>query len=129
MAGRTSFSLIGQRHPKVMEGSVLQPSFTFLITITPAIMSLFLIRFPVCLIWIFMDKILVVIGQDPEIAKVAWRYALWLIPALFAYVILQSQVRYFQTQSLISSDVVCVTGNSVLPSIYLFVGFWCSNPD
>ena len=48
-----------------------------------------------------MDKLLVLIGQDPEIAKVAWRYATWLIPALFAYAILQSQVRYFQTQSLI----------------------------
>ncbi|KAL1133797.1 hypothetical protein V6Z11_A12G063500 [Gossypium hirsutum] len=66
-----------------------------------AIMCLIPICLPVCLLWVFMDKLLVLTGQDPEIAKVAWRYGIWLIPALFPYSILQSQVRYFHTQSLI----------------------------
>ncbi|KAG4114597.1 hypothetical protein ERO13_D12G055200v2 [Gossypium hirsutum] len=66
-----------------------------------AIMCLIPICLPVCLLWVFMDKLLVLTGQDPEIAKMAWRYGIWLIPALFPYSILQSQVRYFQTQSLI----------------------------
>ncbi|KAB2051475.1 hypothetical protein ES319_A12G057100v1 [Gossypium barbadense] len=64
-------------------------------------MCLIPICLPVCLLWVFMDKLLVLTGQDPEIAKVAWRYGIWLIPALFPYSILQSQVRYFHTQSLI----------------------------
>lgn len=56
---------------------------------------------PICFIWIFMDKLLVFMGQDPNIAMVAGRYAIWLIPSLFAHPFLQSLVRYFMCQSLI----------------------------
>ncbi|MBA0688262.1 hypothetical protein Goari_006064, partial [Gossypium aridum] len=56
-----------------------------------AIMCLIPICLPVCLLWVFMDKLLVLMGQDPEIANMAWRYGIWLIPALFPYSILQSQ--------------------------------------
>lgn len=48
-----------------------------------------------------MEKLLVFIGQDPSISHEAGRYAIWLIPALFGYAILQSLIRYLQTQSLI----------------------------
>lgn len=47
-----------------------------------------------------MDKILVLMGQEPEIAMLAGRYAIWLIPALLANPFLQSLVRYFQVQNL-----------------------------
>ncbi|XP_022759956.1 protein DETOXIFICATION 3-like [Durio zibethinus] len=66
-----------------------------------AIISILPICIPVCLVWIFMDKLLVLIGQDPQIAMVACKYATWLIPALFAYAILQSQIRFFLCQSMI----------------------------
>uniref|UniRef100_A0A5B6YMX5 Putative MATE efflux family protein 8-like isoform X2 n=1 Tax=Davidia involucrata TaxID=16924 RepID=A0A5B6YMX5_DAVIN len=66
-----------------------------------AIISLIVVCFPVSLLWFFMDKLLTFIGQDPSISYEAGRYSIWLIPALFAYAILQSLVRYFQTQSLI----------------------------
>ncbi|CAA7059712.1 unnamed protein product [Microthlaspi erraticum] len=39
--------------------------------------------------------------QDPEISEIASVYCLWVIPALFGYSVLQSLIRYFQTQSLI----------------------------
>ncbi|GKU97644.1 hypothetical protein SLEP1_g10764 [Rubroshorea leprosula] len=39
--------------------------------------------------------------QDPQISMVACRYAVWLIPALFASAILQPLVRYFLSQGLI----------------------------
>ncbi|CAI9763549.1 unnamed protein product [Fraxinus pennsylvanica] len=48
-----------------------------------------------------MDKLLIFIGQDPLISVVAGRYAIWLIPTLVPYAILQSLIRYLQTQSLI----------------------------
>jgi MATE family multidrug resistance protein len=48
-----------------------------------------------------MDRILITIGQDPEISTVACRYATCLIPALFAYAVLQSLLRYYQSQGLI----------------------------
>ncbi|XVE81302.1 hypothetical protein DITRI_Ditri15bG0053100 [Diplodiscus trichospermus] len=49
----------------------------------------------------YMDKLLVLLGQDPQVAVIACRYSMWLIPALFAYAILQSLVRFFQSQSLV----------------------------
>ncbi|GMI68999.1 hypothetical protein like AT2G04050 [Hibiscus trionum] len=66
-----------------------------------SILSLFPICIPISVIWIFMDKLLVLLGQNPEIAMEAGRYAIWLIPALLAYPILQSLVRYLQCQSLV----------------------------
>ncbi|XP_050226534.1 protein DETOXIFICATION 9-like [Mercurialis annua] len=66
-----------------------------------AIISLIPICFPVSILWIFMDKILISIGLSPEISKVACKYSIALIPALFAYAILQSLIRYFQSQCLL----------------------------
>ncbi|KAM3342848.1 hypothetical protein P3S68_027814 [Capsicum galapagoense] len=66
-----------------------------------AIICLFLVCIPVSVLWIFTDKLLILMGQDPSIAAEAGKYAIWLIPTLFAYAILQSFVRYLQAQSLI----------------------------
>ncbi|XWS23315.1 hypothetical protein CRYUN_Cryun28dG0001800 [Craigia yunnanensis] len=66
-----------------------------------AIINLILICFPIRILWAFTGKILTLIGQDPAISHVAYKFALSLIPALFAFAILQALVRYFQTQSLI----------------------------
>lgn len=65
-----------------------------------AILSLFLVCLPLSLLWIFMGKLLVLIGQDPRISHEAGKFIVWLVPALFAYAALQPLVRYFQTQSL-----------------------------
>ncbi|KAL5828112.1 hypothetical protein ACOSQ4_019909 [Xanthoceras sorbifolium] len=65
-----------------------------------AIFSLFLVCLPITLLWIYMGKLLVLIGQDPEISHEAGRFIVWLIPAIFADAILQPLIRYFQTQSL-----------------------------
>jgi MATE family multidrug resistance protein len=48
-----------------------------------------------------MDRLLIAVGIDYEISTVACKYAIWLIPALFAFAILQPLLRYFQSQSLI----------------------------
>ncbi|KAL0378036.1 UNVERIFIED_CONTAM: protein DETOXIFICATION 14 [Sesamum radiatum] len=66
-----------------------------------SIICLLLVCLPISLLWIFMDRLLIFMGQDPSISVEAGRYAVWLIPALFPYAILQSLVRYLQTQSLI----------------------------
>ena len=66
-----------------------------------AIINLILVCFPISILWALTEKILTLIGQDPAISHVAYKYALSLIPALFPYAILQALVRYFQTQSLI----------------------------
>ncbi|XP_038697385.1 protein DETOXIFICATION 14-like isoform X2 [Tripterygium wilfordii] len=66
-----------------------------------AMISLLLVCPPVCVLWIFMDKLLPVVGQDPLISHEARNYAIWLIPALFGSAILKPLTRYLQTQSLI----------------------------
>lgn len=79
-----------------------------------AIISLLLVCVPVSLIWIFIEKILIFFGQDPLISHMAAKYSISLIPALFGYAVLQSLVRYFQSQSLIypllisSCSVLCL---------------------
>ncbi|KAI8534503.1 hypothetical protein RHMOL_Rhmol10G0095000 [Rhododendron molle] len=72
-----------------------------------AIVSLLLVCLPISVLWIFLDKLLLVLGQDPLISQRASKYAIWLIPALFPYAILQSLVRYLQTQSLILPMLLC----------------------
>ncbi|EEF36895.1 conserved hypothetical protein, partial [Ricinus communis] len=66
-----------------------------------AIVSLILVCLSISVLWIFTDKLLILIGQDPSISKVAKKYSIWLIPNFFSYAVLQALIRYFQTQSLI----------------------------
>ncbi|XP_058185288.1 protein DETOXIFICATION 3-like isoform X4 [Rhododendron vialii] len=72
-----------------------------------AILSLILVCLPISLLWIFMDKLLVFFGQDPIVSLEAGKYAIWLIPSLFPYAILESMVPYLQTQSLILPMLLC----------------------
>ncbi|KAL2247003.1 UNVERIFIED_CONTAM: Protein DETOXIFICATION 1 [Sesamum indicum] len=66
-----------------------------------AIFSLALVCIPVCVLWLFMEKLLVLMRQDLSVALEAQKYSLWLIPALFGAAISKPLVRYLQTQSLI----------------------------
>lgn len=66
-----------------------------------SIISLTLVCFPISVLWIFTDKLLILIGQDHSISVVAQKYSIYLIPNLFCYAILQTLIRYLQTQSLI----------------------------
>ncbi|XP_062109988.1 protein DETOXIFICATION 14-like isoform X1 [Humulus lupulus] len=76
-----------------------------------AIFSLILVCIPLSLVWSYIGKILVLVGQDPQISREAGQFLLWLIPALFAYATLQPLIRYFQSQSLIKPLLVssCVS--------------------
>ncbi|KAI3908496.1 hypothetical protein MKX01_009298 [Papaver californicum] len=65
-----------------------------------AMISLTLVCILISFVWISMEKILTVIGQDPVISHEAGRYAICLIPALFSGAILQPLMKYLQTQSL-----------------------------
>lgn len=66
-----------------------------------SIIPLILLCFPISLLWIFTDKLLILIGQDPVISRIAQKYAVCLIPNLFSYAVLQSLIRFLQAQSLI----------------------------
>ncbi|TVT97438.1 hypothetical protein EJB05_57319, partial [Eragrostis curvula] len=66
-----------------------------------AMVTLLIVSIPVSLLWAFMGKLLILIGQDPLISKEAGRYIAWLIPGLFAYAISQPLAKFLQSQSLI----------------------------
>ncbi|KAL5722070.1 hypothetical protein ACHQM5_005637 [Ranunculus cassubicifolius] len=66
-----------------------------------SIISLVALCLPLSLIWVSMEKLFIFVGQDPLISREAGIYAIWQIPALFAFAVLQSVVRFLQTQSLI----------------------------
>ncbi|KAG5378601.1 hypothetical protein IGI04_026443 [Brassica rapa subsp. trilocularis] len=70
------------------------------------IFSLLLVCIPLSVLWSFMGDILLLVGQDPLVSQEAGKFATWLIPALFAYAILQPLVQFFQVQSLILPLVV-----------------------
>ncbi|GLJ06647.1 hypothetical protein SUGI_0043920 [Cryptomeria japonica] len=54
------------------------------------------IHFCVCIslaiVWAYMGSILVAFGQDPLISFEARKFVRWLIPSLFAYVVLHKKI-------------------------------------
>ncbi|MCD9560754.1 hypothetical protein HAX54_019545 [Datura stramonium] len=62
-----------------------------------------LVSIPIACIWANAGHILVILRQDPEISAEAGRYAYFMIPSIFAYGLLECQIRFLQAQ------------NSVLP--------------
>ncbi|KAJ1270510.1 hypothetical protein BS78_06G057400 [Paspalum vaginatum] len=66
-----------------------------------AIVVLTLVSLVVAVIWSYTSQILLLFGQDPEIAAGAGSYIRWMIPALFVYGPLQCHVRFLQTQNIV----------------------------
>ncbi|XP_057732436.1 protein DETOXIFICATION 14-like [Arachis stenosperma] len=83
----------------------------FGVQIYTSIVALSLACVPLSLLWICLGKIMVLCGQDPLISQEAGKFAVCLIPALFAYASLHTLIRYFLMQSLIFPLVMssCVT--------------------
>ncbi|XP_054810464.1 protein DETOXIFICATION 14-like isoform X2 [Prosopis cineraria] len=73
----------------------------FGVQIHTAIFCLTLSCFPLGLLWMFLGKLLVFLGQNPLISHEAGKFAVCLIPALFGYATLQALIRFFMMQSLI----------------------------
>ncbi|XP_024960116.1 protein DETOXIFICATION 19-like [Cynara cardunculus var. scolymus] len=70
----------------------------------------------ISVIWFFTEPILILLHQDPQIAKLAALYIKYLIPGLFAYGLLNNMLRFLQTQSVVAPLVLC----SVAPLILHF---------
>uniref|UniRef100_A0A0E0G6N9 Protein DETOXIFICATION n=1 Tax=Oryza nivara TaxID=4536 RepID=A0A0E0G6N9_ORYNI len=66
-----------------------------------AMLLLTAVSVPLAVVWFYTGDILVAFGQDADIAAEAGAYARWMIPALFAYGLLQCHVRFLQTQNVV----------------------------
>ncbi|XP_059303425.1 protein DETOXIFICATION 16-like [Lycium ferocissimum] len=72
-----------------------------------AMIILSLVSIPLAVIWANTGPILKFLGQDPSISDEAGHYALYFIPGVFAYGLLQCVVRFLQTQSIVIPMVLC----------------------
>ncbi|KAG8366682.1 hypothetical protein BUALT_Bualt17G0104900 [Buddleja alternifolia] len=88
-----------------------------------AIFSLIVVCIPISVLWIYMGNLLKFIGQDPQISHEAGKFTMWLVPALFAYAILQPLIRYYQMQSLIVPICIssCITICFHIPVCWVLV--------
>ncbi|XP_072959517.1 protein DETOXIFICATION 16-like isoform X2 [Typha angustifolia] len=66
-----------------------------------AMLVLMLVSIPLAIVWACTGQILLLCGQDSEIANEAGVYSRWMIPSLFAYGLLQCHVRFLQTQNIV----------------------------
>jgi MATE family multidrug resistance protein len=62
---------------------------------------------PLSVLFFFMENLLLLCGQTAEISAKTGEYALWLLPALYAYAFLQPFIKFLQTQSVVLPMVVC----------------------
>ncbi|PON96731.1 Multi antimicrobial extrusion protein [Trema orientale] len=82
-----------------------------------AMLVLTLMCIPIALLWSCTEQIFRGLKQDPEIAARAGLYSRWLIPSIFPYGLLQCQLRFLQTQNIISPLMIC-TGITSLVHIF-----------
>ncbi|XP_008453462.1 protein DETOXIFICATION 16-like isoform X6 [Cucumis melo] len=72
-----------------------------------AMFVLSLVSIPLAVIWANTGGILKLLGQDAEIAAEAGKYAICMIPTLFAYGLLQCLNRFLQTQNVVLPMMMC----------------------
>ncbi|XP_006358865.1 protein DETOXIFICATION 49-like [Solanum tuberosum] len=70
------------------------------LTLQRTILLLLLTSIPISILWLFMQKLLILCGQDHEIAKMAQNYILFSLPDLFAQSLLHPLRIYLRSQSI-----------------------------
>ncbi|KAF5814825.1 putative multi antimicrobial extrusion protein [Helianthus annuus] len=61
----------------------------------------------ISVVWYSTEPILILLHQDPEIAKMAALYIKYLIPGLFAFGFMHNILRFLQTQSIVNPLIWC----------------------
>nr|XP_025888212.1 protein DETOXIFICATION 49-like isoform X2 [Solanum lycopersicum] len=70
------------------------------LTLQRTILLLLLTSIPISILWLFMQKLLILCGQNHEIAKMAQNYILFSLPDLFAQSLLHPLRIYLRSQSI-----------------------------
>lgn len=83
-----------------------------------AMLILLLVSIPLALIWASTGPILMAMGQDQDISTEAQFYALFMIPSLFAYALLQPLVRFLQAQNIVFPMML---SSGITTLLHLFV--------
>lgn len=72
-----------------------------------ALVVLYIACIPISCIFLFMENLLLLLGQSPDICEKAGEYALFLLPSLYGYALLQPVVKFLQTQSVVLPMMIC----------------------
>ncbi|XP_056166315.1 protein DETOXIFICATION 16-like [Syzygium oleosum] len=83
-----------------------------------AMIVLLIASIPLAIIWANTGQILLFFKQDPQISAEAGSYALFMIPSIFAYALLQCHVRFLQTQNNVIPLMV-ISGVTALLHIFI----------
>lgn len=83
-----------------------------------AILVLLLVSIPLAFIWANAEQILLILGQDPHISAEAGLFSRYMIPSIFAYAILQCQIRFLGSQNIVVPMMV-TTGVTTLLHVLL----------
>ncbi|KAI3997131.1 hypothetical protein MKX01_008975 [Papaver californicum] len=81
---------------------------------------LLLVSVPLAFVWANTGRILIAVGQDPEISAKAGVYARYMIPCLFAYGLLQCYIRFLQTQNIVFPMMI----SSAITALLHFLVCW-----
>ncbi|KAI3844286.1 hypothetical protein MKW92_023033 [Papaver armeniacum] len=81
---------------------------------------LLLVSVPLAFVWANTGRILIAVGQDPEISAEAGVYARYMIPSLFAYGLLQCHIRFLQTQNIVFPMMI----SSAITALLHFLVCW-----
>lgn len=82
-----------------------------------------MILVPAILLFVWIDQVLISLGQDAEISKIARNYCVWTIPGWFSLVQFDCTKRFLQTihKEKISTYTQCVTTILHIGFGYLFI--------
>lgn len=69
---------------------------------------------PIVIVWFNMERILLAIGQDPEISRLAALYLRYIWPGLLSCALTQPLVKFLQSQSLVMPMFVCSLITAIL---------------
>ncbi|KAJ7970314.1 Protein DETOXIFICATION [Quillaja saponaria] len=83
-----------------------------------AMFALLIVCIPIGIIWANMRHILLALHQDPIISREAGIYALYLIPSLPAYGLLQCHVKFLQSQNIVFPMVLTTAITSALDILF-----------
>jgi len=78
---------------------------------------------PSCALWINVDKILLHLGQEREVAMLAGQYTLWFIPGIFFFVLFNLLLRYLACQNIVYPSTYSAFAAFIVNGIccYVFV--------
>ncbi|KAJ3110741.1 hypothetical protein HDU96_006301 [Phlyctochytrium bullatum] len=88
------------------------------------LLVLFLLSIPISVLWCFTDKILILVGQSPEIAMLAGRFVRCMIPGLYPYFVGEAVKRYLQAQGIMSASMVIIGLVSPVNVVLQYVLVW-----